>query len=288
MKYAVSSYSFHSKIQSGEMTQLDTVRAAAEMGFDGIEFIDLTPCQNPTLADQLAYAKEIAQEATARGIEVVAYTVGANLFHTSAEASEREVSRMCGQIDVAHALGARVCRHDVCYSHVHNARAYTFEQMLPTIAANARRITEYAADLGIRTCTENHGYIAQDSDRVERLLSAVDHANYGLLIDIGNFACADEDSARAVSRLAPFAIHVHAKDFYVRSFGKEPLVGSFNTRGMRSLLGCAIGDGDIPVAHCLAILKRAGYDGYLSVEYEGRDDCMQGIARGLAYLKKHA
>ena len=67
--------------------------------------------------------------------------------------------------------------------------------MLPTIAANARKVTEYAATLGIKTCSENHGTIAQDSYRVEKLFSAVAHENYGLLVDMGNFACVDEDSA---------------------------------------------------------------------------------------------
>lgn len=287
MKYSVSSYSFSSRIQKGEMTQFDACRAAAEMGFDGIEFTDLTPCQNPTHEDQLSYAKAIADEAKSLGIEVVAYTIGANLFWLTREECDREVERMCRQIDVAKALGARLCRHDVCYSQTHGGRRFSFDQMLPTIAENARRITEYAAKVGIRTCTENHGYIAQDSDRVERLYNAVNHENYGLLVDIGNFACADEDSASAVSRLAPLAIHVHAKDFHIREFGKNTSDGYFATRGMRNLLGCTIGDGDIPVARCLAILKRAGYDGYLSVEYEGVGDCMKEIPRGLAYLKNH-
>ena len=30
---------------------------------------------------------------------------------------------------------------------------------------------------------ENHGYFAQDSDRVEKLINAVDHPNFGLLLD---------------------------------------------------------------------------------------------------------
>jgi sugar phosphate isomerase/epimerase len=46
-----------------------------------------------------------------------------------------------------------------------------------------------------------------------------------------------------------------------------------------------IGEGNIPVEQCLAILKRTGYDGYLTVEYEGAEDCISGIARGLANLR---
>ena len=49
MKISVSSYSFHQYIARGEMTQLDAIAKAHELGFEAIEFTDLTPCENPTL-----------------------------------------------------------------------------------------------------------------------------------------------------------------------------------------------------------------------------------------------
>ena len=221
------------------------------------------------------------------GIEIIAYTIGANLYRSTKEESDTEVERLKGQVDVAAALGAPLMRHDVCYSEKQDGKIVSFDRMLPVIAENAKRVTEYAQSKGIRTCTENHGYIAQDSDRVEKLYNTVAHENYGLLLDMGNFACADEDSIRAISRLAPYAFHAHAKDFVIYPFGKEPPEGShcFSSRACNKLAGCAIGDGDIPVAQCIAILKRAGYDGYLSIEYEGAEDCMVGIKKGLDYLR---
>ena len=33
-------------------------------------------------------------------------------------------------------------------------------------------------------------------------------------------------------------------------------------------------------------LKRAGYDGYVSIEFEGSGDCIEGIGRGLNNLRK--
>ncbi len=287
MRFSVSSYSYSQKISKGEMTQFDTIRKAHEMGFEGIEFTDLKPCEDPTLEQQLAYAKELRAEADKYGMEIVAYTIGANLYHRTEEGSAAEVKRLKGQLDVAFALGAKLMRHDVCYSEKHDGVTVSFAQMLPTIAKNAREITEYAQTLGIRTCTENHGFIAQDSDRVELLFNTVAHENYGILIDVGNFACADEDSAKAVSRLAPYAFHVHAKDFYVYPFGTEVTSDYYKirTRGCNTLIACSVGEGNIPVAQCVAILKRVGYDGWFSIEYEGGADCIEGIAKGLEYLK---
>lgn len=287
MKFSVTSYSYNQYLKDGRMTQLDAVRVASEMGFDGIEFTDLKPNATPTQEEQIAYAKEIRAEAEKYGIEPVSYAIGATLYNPDPAIRAAEVERLKGQVDVAAALGVKVMRHDVCNTVVYGGVTVSFDRMLPAIAEGARQVAEYAQSKGVRTCSENHGFVAQDSDRVERLYNAVDHPNYGVLVDIGNFACADEDNVLAVSRLAPYAVHVHAKDFYKYPYGapgKDP-AKYLVTRGCNLLKGCVIGEGDIPVAQCLAILKKAGYNGYVTVEYEGVEDCMAGVARGLANLK---
>lgn len=281
MKISVSSYSFHQYIKAGKLTQFDCVAKAKEMGFDAIEFTDIIA---DGLDAQKQIAKEIRQEAEKVGLEINAYTIGANLFKGSDEENAQEVERLKNQLDVANVLGVKIMRHDVCRSLTKTGNGRSFDLMLPTIAKNAREVTEYAETLGIRTCSENHGMIAQDSDRVERLFNAVAHDNYGLLVDMGNFLCVDEDPIHAVSRLAPYAIHAHAKDFRI---GTTPDCNrSIMTRCANYIGGCVIGEGVVPVKQCLAILKRAGYDGFVSVEYEGTEDCIEGIQRGLANLKK--
>ena len=111
-------------------------------------------------------------------------------------------------------------------------------------------------------------------------------SNFGVLIDIGNFCCVDENSANAVGRLAPFAKHVHAKDFHIKSGnGLNPGEGFFKSRGGNYLRGSIIGHGDIPVYQCINILKDKGYDGWISVEFEGLENCEKGIKIGFDNLK---
>jgi sugar phosphate isomerase/epimerase len=121
---------------------------------------------------------------------------------------------------------------------------------------------------------------------MERLFNAVNHDNFGLLVDMGNFACVDENSQTAVSRVAPYAIHAHAKDMHLKSAAFTKPDGWGTTRGGNYFKGAVIGEGDIPVKQCLKVLKRAEYDGYLSIEYEGAVDCIKGISKGLANLKQ--
>ena len=281
MRVSVSSYSFGQQVWAGKMTQLDIVAKVKEMGFDAVEFTDI---DGSDLAQQKENARKIRQEADRVGLEISNYTIGANLYQPTAEEVDAEVERLKGQIEVAAILGAKVMRHDVCWQLGNTGSARSFGLMLPTIAEAARRVTEYAATFGIKTCSENHGYIAQDSYRVEQLFNAVNHDNYGLLVDIGNFICVDEDPALAVSRVAPYAVHVHLKDMLVRPEPVGPICNA--TRGGNYFAGTVVGEGDIPVKRCLKILKQAGYDGIVSLEYEGSEDCLTGIARGLANVSK--
>ncbi len=277
MKISVSSYSFYQYIGQGKMTLTDVIPKAHEMGFEAVEFIDLPGHYD----EQVALATTLRAQADERGMAINAYTIGANLYRETAEESAAEVERLKKQVDIAAILGCSVMRHDACYATGKTGTSRSFGLMLPTIAENARAITEYAAEKGIKTCVENHGYVAQDSLRVEQLFNAVAHDNFGLLVDVGNFVCADEDNCTAVSRVAPYAVHVHAKDMYKSA---TPAPGFGQTRGCNYFKGAIVGEGDVNVEKCLAILKRAGYDGYCSIEFEGSEDCIYGIETGLKNL----
>ncbi len=279
MKISVSSYSFNQYHKAGKLDFLSTITKAHEMGFSAIEFTDII-CNGQ--AERIEIAKKLRARADGLGMEINAYAVGADLHRANEAENYAEVEKIKNALDIAKILGAPVLRHDACRSVPREGRVRSFDAMLPTIAENARRITEYGQSLGIMTCVENHGYVAQDSDRMERLFNAVDHENFGLLVDIGNFSCVDEDNVRAVSRVAPYAIHAHAKDFYLTGEKRD---GYGQTRGCNYFKGAVIGEGDVNVARCIAVLKKAGYDGYLSIEFEGSEDCIYGIQRGKEYLE---
>ena len=166
-------------------------------------------------------------------------------------------------------------------------RGMTFDDILPIIAEGCRRVTEYAQTKGVRTMVENHGLMVQDSARVTALYHAVNHENFSLLTDMGNFMCADENSAIALGNALPYAAHVHAKDFLFKSGdGENPGEGFFGTRAGNYLRGAIIGQGVVPVKQCLRLLKRANYDGWISLEFEGMEDCITGCRVGLDNLRR--
>lgn len=280
MKYSVSSYSYSQLTSSGACTEKELIALAKEMGFDGIEFAGINV---PEGQDKLEYAGSLRKEAEKHDIEIVAYCIGADLL-----TGEKEIERLKDEVDVCAALGCRLMRHDASGGFPADARSGRgFNNALPVIVEGYRAVTEYAKTKSIKTAIENHGFFCQDSDRVEAIINGVHDDNFGALVDIGNFLCADEDPAKAVGKVAPYAVHVHAKDFHFKS-GEEfvPSDGFFMTRGGNYLRGAIIGHGVVPVLQCLRIIKNAGYNGYVTVEFEGMEECEKGIKSGLKTLKK--
>ena len=220
-------------------------------------------------------------EFTPEGKEFLGYAV-------SLLEQKQRIERLYGEVDMAVRLGSRSMRHDASGGYPAEQRSWRgFEQALPRLAEGCRKVTEYAVQQGVRTMVENHGFFCQDSDRVEKLINTVAHDNFGWLVDMGNFLCADEDPAKAVGRAAPYAFYVHGKDFLVKS-GMEPDPGSgfFRSRGGAYLRGTVVGHGNVPVRQCLAALKGAGYDGYIGLEFEGVEPTEWALRTGLENLRR--
>ena len=63
-------------------------------------------------------------------------------------------------------------------------------------------------------------------------------------------------------------------------------MGWFRTRGGNYVRGTIVGNGVIPVDQCLYILRQAGYDGCVSVEFEGLEDNLTALKAGIDYIKR--
>ncbi|MBQ7444524.1 MAG: sugar phosphate isomerase/epimerase [Clostridia bacterium] len=280
MKTSINTYSFgRVRNAAGDpLTMPEMADHARAFGFDAIEFVGLCIPEGMD-TDLPGFAEYMKKYCANIGLGISAYTVGADFL------APGNVDRLKKEVEIAAALGAPLMRHDITFAA---PEGKTYFDLIPQFAKDITEITEYARTLGVKTCTENHGYFSQDSDRVTALCKAVNNDNFGLLVDFGNFMCADQISTEAVKEAAPYAIHVHAKDFkYVsKEESPEPPAGYFNTRAGNHIMGCALGDGVVDVRKCVGIMKAQNYDGYITVEYEGPfGDPVEEIKKGLRFLK---
>ncbi|WP_138754305.1 sugar phosphate isomerase/epimerase family protein [Paenibacillus sinopodophylli] len=280
MKLGISTYSLYGALQSGEMTIQDVIAFIASIGGEHAEIVPLgfNLTENPELIEVIkAQAKE-------SGIELSNYAVGANFSGLDEEQFAAEIDCLKHEVDIAAALGVRKMRHDVASSS--NLSITNFLMELPRLAKACQMIADYAAPLGITTSVENHGYYMQDSDRVQALVSLVDRPNFKTTLDIGNFLCVDENPYAAVRNNIGLASMVHVKDFYYRPASDYPGEGWFKSKSGNWLRGAIVGHGDIAIHKVLGLVKESGYDDFISIEFEGLEDCRLGTRLGFEFVKR--
>ncbi|MDQ0723223.1 inosose dehydratase [Paenibacillus sp. W4I10] len=270
MKVGLSTYSLQQALDRKELTVPDAIRWIADQGGEHVEIVPMgfSLIDNPELIDEIkAVAKEV-------GIDISNYAIGANfVVQEDAEALEQEIQNVMRHVDVAAALGVKLMRHDVAFRPAPEGTVAQFEIDLPVLVKACQRIADYAAGFGITTSVENHGYYVQSSERIQRLLHETARSNFKTTLDVGNFLCVDEDPVSAVKNNIPYASIVHAKDFYWRPSYRNPGEGWFQTSHGNYLRGAIVGQGDIDMPEVFSVLKQTGYDGYISVEFEGMEDC---------------
>lgn len=280
MKIGLSTYCFWQVMSAGELDVIQVIEKIAEMGGEHVEIVPL----GFSLTDNPELIEKIKEKATLLGLDISNYAISANFAGLSEEAYEQEIERVKSEVDIAAALGVKLMRHDVASSEITSIRQFNID--LPRLAEACTRIADYAASFGITTSVENHGYYIQASDRVQALIHEVNRSNFRTTLDIGNFLCVDEDPVTAVRNNIPYASIVHLKDFYRRPEANDPGEGWFRSSGGYYLRGAIVGQGDIDIRGVLKIIKDSGYDGYLSIEFEGMEPCLQGTRIALDNVKR--
>ncbi|RAP75040.1 sugar phosphate isomerase/epimerase family protein [Paenibacillus montanisoli] len=285
MKIGLSTYSLLNALKSGEMTILDAIQWIADNGGEHMEIVPygFTLVDNPELADAV---REKAKEA---GIALSNYSMPANFVQPDEAAFEAEMARVKEHVDLIHRLGIKHMRHDVTAFTIQKEQMTIawFEENLPLMVKGSRIIADYAAQFGITTTIENHGFSVQASDRVQRVLQAVDRPNFKTTLDIGNFMCVDENPVIGVMKNLPYASLVHFKDFYFRPFDEPPGGGNwFLTSNGNYLRGAIVGHGEIPIRKIIKLIKQSGYDGNITVEFEGMEECKSASRIAMDNLRR--
>jgi len=282
MKPGVSTYSLVDKIVSRQMSVLDVIQWISDQGGEHVEIVPA----GYDLENNMELVDAIRLKAEGLKLDISNYAITANFVAGDAQACEAEIARVMKHVDIANRLGVKLMRHDVAFRPAEEMTESYFLGDLDRMADACRRIADYAAQYGITTSVENHGHYIQASERVERLIRHVDRPNFKTTVDIANFMCVDEDPIQACKRNVPYASMVHVKDFYVRPSDFDPGEGWSKSAGGNYLRGAILGHGDINVREILNMIKASGYDGYLSLEFEGMEDCLTGTRVGLDNLKR--
>ncbi|TCO20526.1 sugar phosphate isomerase/epimerase [Kribbella steppae] len=277
MKLGVSTYCFHSLMASGEMDLigvLDWVAASSAghleiAGMDGEFYLE---------HDDLV--RDAAKQADDIGVPIVNYLVSGDLR----TADDKEIDRLRRQLDVAHRFGAGIFRHDVAPWDWREQDPGEFESTFERVVEGCRAVADHAAELGIVSTIENHGFFMNGSDRLARLVHAVDRPNFRVTLDLGNGLCVGEVPGKTAAGLIDIAASVGVKDFHIRRSAGD---GWLKTLAGDYLLGTIAGHGDMDLAGLLAVVSSKP-ELPVSLEFEGLEATPKAIERGLANVLRIA
>ena len=283
MKSCISLYSYWQAVKAGRMSYYQAIDTIKDLEVDAVE-LQIMDSAIPEGESMSSYAASLCKYAREKGLDVPILTVKSNIY---CREPEEELARLCGLVDLASELEIPLMRCDITYKFLGDEPSKSPKKVIEAVAPYVRRLAEYAKEKGVKVCSENHGKIIQDSYRIEELMYQVDHENYGLLCDIGNFGGADEDYVGAVSKLLPHICFVHAKDAFTKSgMTYDPGKGYKRTRGGNFRRPTIFGHGDVPAYQLLRAIKDSGYDGYISLEFEGIEETMMAVEISAENLKR--
>ena len=252
MRVGCAAYSYRDYLRAGKMSLGDFLKKGVELGLDGVE---LTSYFFPSTDD--AYLYSLKRQAYLLGLDVPAAAVGNNFCLEDARARAKQVALVKEWVDISVKLGTPCLR--VFGGPI--PKGHTEEEAFGWTAACLQECVAYAEPKGILLALENHGGITATADQVLNLIKAVDSEWLRVNLDTGNYR---GDPYEEIARTAPYAATAHAKTELPAAEGKEAA----------------------DVERIVRILDKAGYKGYLSIEYEAAADPMTAVPKFVAQLKR--
>jgi sugar phosphate isomerase/epimerase len=282
MKVGIDSYCYHRFLgevyphQSApdkQLTMEDFIKRAKELEVDGVS---LESCFFPRF--DAAYLSEIKGMLDEFNFDRV-YAWG---HPDGLEGGKNEAAydEMVDHIEYANAIGAKVMRV------VGSSLMFRFEDHGPQIEKLSRMFTnamKVADNYGIKLADENH--IDYNADEMLELIHNVNHPNFGINFDTGNFMRVLDDPIQGMEKLARFTFSTHVKDLKINP---QAAVNDWY------FFSCTpVGDGIVDNQKLAQLLKDADYEGFLAMEIDTlhpdyNDDEDDAVAKSVAELKRIA
>lgn len=261
-KISLAEWSLNRSLFAGEINHLDFPGIAKQnFGIDGVEYVNQFFMDKAEDRDYLGEMKKRCGDLGVKSLLIMCDNEG-RLGDPDAAVRAQTVENHYKWVEAAKFLGCRSIRVNA-YSEG------SYEEQQKLVADGLRRLAEFANPHRINVLIENHGGYSSNGQWLTGVMNQVAHPRVGTLPDFGNFQLGvDEwyDRYLGVEELMPFAMAVSAKSSEFSQEGEE--VRSDYLRLMR-------------------IVARAGYRGYVGIEYSGEQFSeMEGIAATKRLLER--
>ena len=238
---------------------------AKENGFSGVEF--LYYAKKPELIPSVEVAKEYKAVLDSFGLSVPCVSVGATLVNADEpdKVSEPAIDGLIKAMDFSAAVGAKCFHHTLLHDRVAPPNL-TYDGVLPIVLEGAKRIADYAKELGMTVIYEPQGPFFTSRANLGKFFREIKKlcSNVGICGDIANTYYCGEEPYALFEEFTEDIAHVHLNDYVF--FGD---VVDKTESGIYKQPDCkqvVIGEGDIDIKRVLTILKKVNSNGFMSIE----------------------
>jgi sugar phosphate isomerase/epimerase len=278
LKIGVSMWSYVRAYKDGRLDIPGFIHEAKRAGADGVELLDFF------YRDAVSDRHDALQALKETGMPCPIFSISQNFAKPTEEERRAQLDKIKFGVDEAVLYGAdivRVFAGDVTDS-------ISFDQARAWIIEGLTEASKYAASKSKRLALENHGTLAGRGEQVRGIIDDVRRAAgndaLGANPDTGNFLIVNQLSHEAIRQVADYAYMVHFKDFAPEPDGHTGF--AYSTIDDKKVVGTAVGEGTVDLAKCMDALKKAGFNGWLSVEYEGEEDPLTAVRRSIENARR--
>lgn len=253
LRAGLVAYSFRKQFEAKTMTYEGLIRYVSELGLDGI---DTTVYWFPDTSDQ--FLASLRRTAYKNAVNLYSIAVRVRLCQPTPELQRAEVENAKKWVDVAEKVGATHVR--VFGGSV--PKGATQDQAIGWAVEVLKRSAEYAGSKGILLGVEDDGGLTTTAEPTVEIVKKADSPWVGINLDTGNFP---RNGYSQVALCIPYATSVHFK---------ANISGADGTKEKS--------DWD----RLLGMFAKAGYKGYISLEYEEKENAETAVPVLAAELRR--
>ncbi len=278
IKLGIATYSYW-HFRDPKVSIETVIEKAAGMGVEGVDVLHRQmdiPEREPLTAAHRLYLRKLKRHAFRNGIELVCLSIHQNFVQQDATDRQKQVEHTHKCLEIAAELGIPCIRlnsgrWNTIKDFDELMKARGIEPIIPGCTEDdgfkwciecIEKCIPKAEECGVVMALENHWGLSRTPEGQLRLVNAVSSPWVGALMDTGNFM---ENPYDKLKQIAPKTVYVQAKTYYGG--------GEWYTL-------------DLDYKRIAKILNEAGYAGYCSLEFEGKENPDIAVPKSMALLRK--
>jgi sugar phosphate isomerase/epimerase len=270
IRLAVSTYSYwHFRTEKYPIEKV--IEEAAAMGFDGVEIL-----HRQMASEEPAYVNGLKRAAFRNGVALPMLSIHQDFVTPDPAERQKDIEHTKHCLELAARLGAPAIRLNSgrwntikSFDDLMKVKGEeppiegnTEEQAFGWVKESIEACIPTAEKLGVLMALENHWGLTTKPENLLRIFKAVNSPWLVINMDTGNFAT---DPYAGIEMLAPHASIVQAKTYYGG--------GEWYTL-------------DLDYPRIASILRKAGFQGWVSLEMEGKEAPQTAVPKSLEVLRK--